>query len=432
MRYKKTISSSFGNTLKQPAIIYRPERQKDLVNLNQNLDCKKPLLAVGQCLSYGDSCVNEQLISSERLSRFIAFNEHDNSISLEPGVNFNELLTIKEGFIAPVMPGTLYATLGGGVANDVHGKNQSHQGCLGHHINWLELSLPNDVIKASTKQNPDLFYATIGGLGLTGAIRKINLSLSPNTQQVDVSKSYFGNIEHGIRKLKQSINKYHYSAAWFDPYLKGRGVLFNANHSFGKQAKPKSFRPKVPFRMPVSLLNKCSIQQFNKYYFQAIAKQKRHIKQQLSTFNNPLDQIQNWHYLYGPKGLYQFQCVVPYEHAIDFMDCFFKLLAKFNASPSLSIMKAFSKPGLGLLSFAKPGITFAVDFPAIDNNKRCIEALNQSLLDYQGRVYLAKDSLLKQAQFRQMYPNYLQFLEVLEAYKINNTFQSHLSRRLGL
>ena len=433
MRAKKVISSSFGNTSKDFSSVYRPERQQDAEFLKQYQPSNnKAILAVGNKLSYGDSCLNDTLISSKRLNRFLEFNIDNNNITTEPGVTFKDLYKLTPQIISPVLPGTMHATIAGGVANDVHGKNQTKHGCIGQHINHIELYLPSGTIHTSKDENSDLFYATIGGLGLTGFIKKINLSILKSSHCLDVKKSAFIDLDHGIRQLTSKKNDFDYSAAWFDPYNKGRGILFNANHINHQMPIVKQLKATIPVTPPFSLINKQTMKSFNRLYYNTMLKKPLNFQQDLLSFNNPLDSIKNWQRLYGKNGLYQFQCIVPFIHCSEFMNLAFEIMQKHQASPSLAVMKKFNKDGLGLLSFAKPGITFAIDFPANKNNKACIEELNQTLIDYQGRVYLAKDLLLNKEQFQTMYPQHNNFIEVLKKYNLNKVFQSKLSQRLEI
>jgi FAD/FMN-containing dehydrogenase len=433
MKAKKRIIKSFGNNLSMIASVYRPERQREASNIPVQTQRKSlHYLPIGNQLSYGDICLNERVATSEKLNRFIDYDPNALQITVEPGVTFKNLLELDNKIIPPVIPGTLHATLAGGVANDIHGKNQTKQGCFGHHINWLELALPNGCITVSPTSNSDLFYATIGGLGLTGYIRKINLNLQKNTHTIKVRKQYFVNINQGIRKLTAQVESNDYSAAWFDLYRNGRGVLFQGTHTLGASNPPSKHTLTFPFTFPFSCINKLTMKHFNNLYYRATMKKPTRDKQTLITFNNPLDNVKNWNRLYGKKGLFQFQCVIPTEHATDFSKILLDVIQKFSASPSLAVMKSFGQTGLGLLSFAKPGITFAIDFPSTTNNRNCIEYLNQLLLDFDGRVYLAKDQLLNTEQFQKMYPNYLQFIEILNKYEIYASCQSQLSRRLGI
>ncbi len=433
MQAKLSKVTSFGRTKTLKVPVFRPERQSDIPKLTSlpasNLTS---LLGVGNRLSYGDSCLNEQLISSERLNRFVYYDNKTQQLTVEPGVTFYDILRLKTDCLPLVLPGTLHATIAGGVANDIHGKNQSQYGCFGHHINWLELALPYQTIRISPNSHPDLFYASIGGLGLTGFIRKINMTLAPKSQAVKSTHSCFKDIVHGIRMLISNQGKADYAAAWFDPYRKGRGVLYQASHTYNPvEAKPlKNYR--IPFTPPISVINQTSMKYFNQLLYKHCLKTKQAQKQDIVAFNNPLDSINGWNRLYGKKGLYQFQCVIPTDKATNYSHHLFELLQQYQASPSLAVFKLFNQDGLGLLSFAKPGVTFAIDFPATQTNAKCIQALNQSVLDYDGRVYLAKDSLLNPEQFCSMYPKKDQFIEVLKTYELYDTIRSSMSMRLGI
>lgn len=430
MKKKSHRVSNFGQNQTITSDIYRPERQSAVSALLQNRPSDKPLLARGKGLSYGDVCLNETLVSTERLDRLLAFKKDTNELIVEPGVTFSDLMTIEEHSIPPVIPGTVHASIGGGVANDVHGKNNVTMGALGSHINWLELALPKDTVRVSKTHCPDLFYATIGGLGLTGFIKKISLTMQTHSRRLKVNRICFNDIFQCLNLLQAKAAQNDYTAAWCDFYHQGRGILFVGNHILANAKKEKERQFNIPFTPPISLVNKFSMRLFNQYYYHRCLNNPTTLKQNLDVFNNPLDSVKHFNRVYGPKGFYQVQCVVPFEYINDFSEQCLNLFKKNHTYPTLCVVKVLGKKGLGLLSFTQPGITFAFDFSRRD--KRLIQSLFSLLIECNGRVYLAKDSLLDKSLFKLMYPNHESFIEVLQRYDVYQHFQSTMSRRLGI
>lgn len=420
--------SSFGNTRHPRVDVYRPERDKSLGEILHTHH--QPILPRGKGLSYGDVCFNDTVISTERLNRIIALQKDTNQITVEPAVTFNELIHLDKHLIPPVIPGTVHASIGGGVANDVHGKNHTHQGALGSHINWMSLQLPQGTINTSPTENADLFYATIGGLGLTGFIKQINMNLHVHSKRLKVKRLCFNDIYHCVNLLQTKTREHDYAAAWCDFYRRGRGILFLGDHILANAEATKKTAFSIPFTPPISLVTKWGMRHFNAYYYRQTLRHPTMFKQNLSCFNNPLDSVKHFNRLYGRKGFFQLQCVVPFEGATAFME---QCLALFNQNrtyPSLAVAKRLGQKGKGYLSFTEPGITFAFDFNY--RHKRLIQSLYTLLIEFQGKVYLAKDELLDKSLFRLMYPNYEAFINVLDKYGVYPYFQSAMSKRLGI
>ncbi len=429
---KKSIKQhSFGLRQNRKSLTYRPERQSSIQSiLNKRLT--NGLLPRGNGLSYGDVCLNQTLIQSQRLNRFINYKAEDLSLQCEPGVDFKDLLNLPQAICPPVIPGTLHVSLGGAVANDIHGKNHLHLGSIGEHIKELELVLPNDTLIVSKENEPRLFKATIGGLGLTGFISKITLAMRRAPKFVEVSIIPFEHLNVGVAMLKHKGPLYEYSAIWVDFHHQTRGLLYLANPTMASQKKRLGAKLNIPLTLPFSLINPQAISLFNHWHFVKAKKQRKPFIQSLAAFNNPLDNIQHWNRLYGTKGLVQLQCVLPFEHFPLFIKDVNKVLDHFAIKPTMAVVKLLKQQGIGLLSFTKEGVTIALDFVKNSQSVKVIETLHEVLIDYQGKVYLAKDSLLKKQQFQKMYPQYSTFIDVLEEYKVRPYFQSKLSRRLGI
>ncbi len=405
----------------------RPDTENEL---RTYLASQKPrsILMRGAGLSYNDSCFNTNnlIIDSTHFNHFIDFDPKSGIVVCQAHITFFELLTLHKEFIPAVLPGTLHATLGGGVAHDIHGKNNHLVGSLGHHIEWLELLINEQKIRCSSTKNADLFYATIGGLGLTGIILRVALRLKKESSIVQVKKEHYSDINRLLQRMVGHGLTYDYQVAWLDLLCtKPKGVLSLATHApEGIINKKTSFSlPKIP----LPLINKWSMPCFNSIYFTHQAKNEL---MSINAFNNPLDAIKNWNYLYGANGLVQFQAVFSTERAEVIVNLLLSIINKYKATPTLCVLKLFTQSGIGLLSFAVPGFTLAIDF--INNNKaqHAIKAMNQLISQEMGRIYLAKDLFLSAEQFKLMYKNHDKFTHILSKYQ--SPMSSDLSRRLGI
>jgi decaprenylphospho-beta-D-ribofuranose 2-oxidase len=432
IKSKKINQANFGKTVLKQCSTFRPEKQSDIAKIFKSSNTSKGILPLGASLSYGDVCLNSTVISSSRLDRIIEYQSGHNRLTLEPGVCFKELLSLFPSALPPVIPGTVNVTLGGAVANDIHGKNHWHQGSFGNHIESISLAHPSGNILTSPETHPALFFSTIGGLGLTGFINKLTFKLQPKPRFVEVTKKHFENFSEGLAKLIEDANRQDYATLWVDLYRKGKGISLSANHILGVDTIEESLSFIMPFPLPLSPINKLTMSYFNKLYFTLSMRGKKSFKSSLERFNNPLDNVKHFNNLYGKKGLYQLQCVIPFETSNDFAAQLLKQVKKYKASPSLCVVKALNSEGLGFLSFTQPGFTFAIDFPKTETNKALVQHLHQLINELGGRVYLAKDSLLTKSLFKSMYPKHEAFVEVLHNYDIYPHFQSEMSRRLGI
>lgn len=440
MQAQQALLTSWGK-LHSKTLTYRPERQRDLkaIMLQQH---PNGIIAYAKGRSYGDVALNENghAILTERLNRFLSFNDQTGELVCEPGVTFADLLTtfLPRGYFAPVCPGTAFVTLGGAVANDIHGKNHDRVGSFGEHVLWLELLLPNGISEiVSPKQNPTLFYATIGGLGLTGLIRKIAIKLIPTLKHVQIRKQRISNLDNFLEQLIAARDEAYYSVGWIDGNARGkslgRGILTTAtpvSDEMKQLKKNKSLT--VPIQFPNFVLNPITINCFNSALYHSMRKTPLSKLVSLGDFLFPLDNLLHWNRMYGKRGFYQFQCVIPDAQAQQALADLMETISKSRAASFLSVIKTLGKAGTGLLSFAKPGVTLALDFPNTKEVKTLLKQLEMLVLKYQGRVYLAKDACLAPESLQLMYPNLSEFQQVLCNVDPKHVMQSNLSRRLGI
>lgn len=423
----KTLTN-FSRAVESSSRCFRPEKEEQIKTLFNELQEEK-LLASGNGLSYSDCCLftNGNIIDTRRLNHFISFDRQSGIAVCQGAVTFADLFLIDDDHIPPIIPGTLYATLAGGIANDVHGKNNHQLGSLGHHIVWFELQMKDKTLRCSPTENAELFFATIGGVGLTGVITRIAIQLRRASRWIEKKCQKFSELGPLLNYMKKVGVVQDYQAAWLDLYSTN-SVLFIGDHIVNKYHHtniPNRFTfPQVPFK----LLGSFIIKQFNHFYFQKTKATTSIVP--LWQFNNPLDKVQHWNRVYGKKGLLQFQAVFDEDKAEEHLNTIFNMITMNQSTPTLAVLKYFSQNGIGDLSFVQPGFTIAIDFINNQSSRRTIMALNQYINESGGKVYLAKDLLLNELQFKTMYPAHQAFLTLLNKY--DTSICSDLSRRLGM
>lgn len=428
MRSKKQLISNFSRAHYSETDCLRPDNEKQLsLYLTQNK--QESILARGSGLSYNDSCFNTNglLIDTRRFNHLIDFDSNTGIALCQSATTFADLFLLHPDYIPPVIPGTLHATVAGGIAHDVHGKNNHRAGSFGHHIAWIDLLIKGTIIRCNKEQDHDLFDATIGGLGLTGIITQVALQMKKASRYVAVINQQHHSLDTLIKQMSTLGLKHEYQVAWIDLlHSTPRAILSLADHcdeTVKNKETPTYTIPKLPF----GLIKRWNMKLFNQCFFNS----KRKIEtRSLTQFNNPLDQVPQWNRLYGPKGLIQFQAVFDQEQALTLLSQLIKLIKENKATPTLTVLKLFTQSGAGLLSFCKPGFTLAIDF--INNNqaRQAIAKMNQLIIEHKGSVYLAKDQLLNANQFHNMYPKQDQFSHVLERY--DSQMHSDLAKRLGI
>ena len=378
------------------------------------------MLAYGNGRSYGDVCLNDggTLLHTRGLDRFIAFDGDSGVLRCEGGVLFSEILefAVPRGWFLPVTPGTRYVTVGGAIANDVHGKNHHRAGTFGEHLRCFELLRSDGArLLCSPMENVDLFTATIGGLGLTGVITWAEFTLlSVPGAAVATQTLSFAGLGEFFALSEQSEADHDYTVAWIDcagsGKTFGRGVFIRANHaaSSGRERRPLSLR--VPFTPPFALINGITLRAFNALYFHAARRGAAHIH--YVPYFYPLDAVDDWNRIYGPRGFLQYQCVVPPAAAADAIAELLRRIAASGSGSFLAVLKVFSdRPAAGILSFARAGTTLALDFPNRGAaTLALLEQLDDIVVAAGGAVYPAKDARLKAERFRRYFPQWEKML----------------------
>jgi len=432
---------SWGKFPKTKAIVRGlASRFQNLGEVMQGLDSDLAVLPYGQGRSYGDSCLNDRnvLISTEKLNRFIELNTETGILKAEAGLTLKEILDhiVPQGWFLPVVPGTQFVTLGGAIANDIHGKNHHVAGTFGRHVKSLEL-LRSDGSRrvCSGEDNADWLRATIGGLGLTGVITWAEIQLKKIAGPWIARETVrFAHLARFFELTEESDSKFEYTVGWMDclsdgPNL-GRGVFFRGNHLPLKEvteAKLKKESIKTfPFNAPEFLLNRFTIKAFNTVYYHTHPSKKSELVH-YRPFFFPLDGINHWNRMYGKRGFFQYQCVVPFENNESSIYDIIKTFAKSGLGSFLTVIKTFgniSSPGL--LSFPRPGVTLTLDVPN-DGKKtfRVLDSLDEIVMEAGGRVYPAKDARMSKESFKSYFPQRLEF----EKYK-DPKFSSSFWRRV--
>ena len=394
-------------------------------------------LAYAQGRSYGDVCLNEDgiLLDTQHLDHFIQYDKEKGILRCEAGVTFENILQliIPHNWFLPVTPGTKYISVGGAVANDIHGKNHHKAGTFGRYILKFELLRSNgERLICSPTENTELFNATIGGLGLTGLINWVEFSLKkiPGSN-IEQETLRFNNLKEFYTLSDESDKDWEYTVAWIDCLATGdelgRGLFIRGNHcESNKKHKFKTSKLSVPFNAPGFLLNKVTVNAFNNLYFKKPIKQ--YSKVDYDPFFYPLDSIANWNRLYGKRGFMQYQCVIPTEHRETAMIEMLSIITASGQASFLSVLKEFGNiQSPGLLSFPRPGITLALDFP--NRGQKTLNLLDQLdviTLKYDGSVYPAKDARMSPASFAQYYPRWKEFEKYIDPH-----FSSNFRRRVN-
>jgi FAD/FMN-containing dehydrogenase len=313
-------------------------------------------------------------------------------------------------------------TLGGAIANDIHGKNHHIAGTFGNHVTEFELVRSNGArLHCSPTDNPNYYAATIGGLGLTGVIAWAQLRLKPIVSRMI---DYQGIQFHGIDEfldLTEQAKQIEYTVSWVDCTSTGknfcRGIFMQGDHSKIPAPLKPSSKPKLvfPFELPGFALNSASVGAFNALYFHKQIKKRQTKLQDYEPFFYPLDAVLHWNRMYGKAGLLQFQYAIPWEHAREGTVAILSEVAKSGLASFLAVLKAFGDvPSPGLMSFPKPGITLALDFPIKpEKSFKLFDRLAEMTREFGGRLYPAKDARMTGEQFKLFYPQW----EQLQRYK---------------
>lgn len=379
-------------------------------------------LPVGMGRSYGDVCLLKDgtLMETTGMNRLLAFDPETGLLTAEAGITLAQILdfAVPRGYFLPVTPGTKYVTLGGAIANDIHGKNHHLAGTFGNHVTQFELVRSDGTrLHCTPMENPDFYSATIGGMGLTGVITWAQLRLKPIVSRM---VDYQGIQFHGIDEfldLTEKSQHIEYTVSWVDVTSQGknfcRGIFMQGDHSQVPAPLKPSTEPKLvfPMELPGWVLNGTTVGLFNTLFFNKQIKKRVETLQDYEPFFYPLDAVLKWNKMYGKRGLLQFQYAIPWENARQGTVAILREVAKSGLASFLAVLKAFGDvPSPGMMSFPKPGITLALDFPIKpDVSFALFDRLAEMTYEFGGRLYPAKDARMTAMQYQAFYPQWERF-----------------------
>ncbi len=432
---------SWGRVIRREHLLARPRYRDELAPLIAEAKaCGDTVLGAGLGRSYGDSGLNPdgRLICARAVDRFMALDLGQGVLRAEAGASLDDVLRLvtPHGWFLPTTPGTRFVTLGGAVANDVHGKNHHRAGSFGCHVRALGLIRSDrGPVELSPERESQLFYATLGGLGLTGFIEWVELQLVRTPSGLlDQEAVAFSGLEGYFALVEDSNARFEHVAAWIDcaatgPAL-GRGVMYRANWSPDGGHVPQQTRQKlrIPIEAPGWMLNRLSVKAFNALTYGLQSTKRGVRKVSYASAFYPLDSIGDWNRLYGPAGFFQHQSVVPTGVERETLREMLKMIVASGQGSFLAVLKSLGgRDSGGLVSFPRPGASLALDFPNRGGRTlSLLERLDRMVGEAGGRVYPAKDGRMSADTFRAGYPNWSR----LEALR-DPLFQSALWRRVS-
>lgn len=407
--FKQKVSN-WGNF---PVVEKEMRSEDSLAKIQEYVRNHHEIIARGNGRCYGDAALAENIFSTKRLNKFISFDRLNGIIECESGVLLSEVLEviIPQGYFLYVTPGTKYITVGGAIASDVHGKNHHAEGCFSEYV--LEFSLLNEngeVLNCSRSENADKFWATIGGMGLSGIILSAKFKLKNiETSFIRQERIKAENLEEIFRLFDES-ESWTYNVAWIDCLQKGenlgRSILMRGEHAF-KHELPlnlqnnllqlqKKISPKIPFFFPGFVLNNLTVKLFNFLYFKKQSKKMVKNIVHFEDFFYPLDVVTDWNRIYGKNGFIQYQLVLPKATGKEGMKEILETIAGSGNGSFLAVLKLFGKANEEAYnSFPIEGYTLALDFKMNAKLKNLVEKLDKIVESYGGRIYLTKDSMSK-------------------------------------
>ncbi len=436
---RKEEIKGWGNYPKAQGKVFRPERLADLAELFNRE--KGTILARGGGTSYGDASVNDDglNIDTKRLNKMLSFDAGTGNLHCQAGVTLQDIIRtfLPKGWFLHVTPGTHFSTVGGCVACDAHGKNWK-AGSFGSYVRGFNLMLHDgSIIYCDESNNTNMYYATIGGMGMTGIILDVNFQLRKvGSSYVEVETIRFNSLRELFDLQNDSRDSHHYLFAWLDSHKEGkymgRGVLQRADHiNDGELFYAEKRRINIPVYLPQCTINRYSVEGFNNLYY---AKAKFNTDKQrvyLEDYFYPLDSIGNWYRIYGKRGFVEYQVAIPLDNAYETIFELLKKITKSKLGSNVAAIKPLKK-SKGLISFPIDGITLAVDFAHNEKLWPLLDELDSIVVANGGRVYLSKDARLNADNFKKMYADSIdKWKAVRDEYKVTDKFTSLMFSRLN-
>lgn len=396
-----------------PVVEKNFKSEESLQNIQNFVRSNNEVIARGNGRCYGDASLGENIFSTSRLNKFVSFDRLNGIIECEAGVLLSEILEVivPQGYFLHVTPGTKFVTVGGAIASDVHGKNHHAEGCFSEYvIDFKIMDRKGEVLTCSREENAGLFWATIGGMGLTGIILSARIKLK-NIESVWIRQESIKaeNLDE-IFQLFEDSESWTYNVAWVDCLQKGknigRSILMRGEHALKAELPEKlrknplkirkQFSPTVPFYFPGFVLNALTVRIFNWLYFNKQRKKEIHNFVDYNTFFYPLDFVNDWNKIYGKQGFIQYQMVIPKEKGKEGMKKILETIANSGNGSFLAVLKLFGKNNPEAYnSFPMEGYTLALDFKVNKKLRKLVSQLDSIVEEYGGRIYLTKDSMSK-------------------------------------
>jgi decaprenylphospho-beta-D-ribofuranose 2-oxidase len=444
------LLSGWGRTAPTRAELVRPRAVDEVVRAVAEAD-GRGVIARGLGRAYGDAAQNAggRVLGMERMARVLAFDGERGTVAAEAGLSLDALMrfVLPSGWFVPVTPGTRYVTLGGALACDIHGKNHHRDGAFARHVDWFELVTPaGGVRRVDRDADADLFWATAGGMGLTGVVTSLGLRLlAVETAHMRVTTERAPDLDALLARMSERDDGFRYAVSWIDTLKRGRGmgrgILLWGDHATRDELparaarSPLGFAPapllRTPDVVPTGLLSTATARAFNAVWYRRAPAATTTAYESIASFFHPLDGVRDWNRLYGARGFVQYQAVVP----LDREDAVRRLLEDVSgagASSFLAVLKRFGE-GEGLISFPQRGWTLALDIPAaLPELPAVLDALDAIVADAGGRVYLAKDARVRAELLERMYPRLGEWRAIQRRVDPDGTMRSDLARRLGL
>lgn len=450
MREPARTLSGWGGNPRSSASVTRPHSRTELERVFP-IGSGRGTIARGLARSYGDSAqrAGGVVIDMTAVDDF-TLDVETGLVTASAGATLDELITalVPKGWFVPVTPGTRYVTVGGAIAADVHGKNHHVAGSWGNHLTAMTLIIPGgETLVLSRDSNPDLFWATVGGMGLTGVIADATFRCTRiETSRLAVTTKRAADLDSVMELMAEGDDQHEYSVAWIDLMARGRNtgrsVLTTGGFAHLTDLPPTDRRDPlayssnvlatVPPGIPSGLLNRMSIRAFNEMWFRKAPVSREGELQSIASFFHPLDMIDRWNRLYGPHGFIQWQFVIPFG-AEDTLRSIIGRLSTSRCTSFLSVLKRMGAPNAGMLSFPTSGWTLALDIPVgVPGLGPLLDQLDETVVEAGGRIYLAKDSRVRAELIPAMYPRLDEWRAIRRQVDPDSTLASDLSVRLRL
>ncbi len=428
---------SWGN---YPKIKNKAYTFEQISTLKQIIEQNNGLIPYGHGRSYGDAAISKNIIKVKPHNLFLNFDHEQGLIHVQAGVLLSEILHtfVPQGWFLKITPGTKLITVGGAIASDVHGKNHHVAGCFSECVQSFKLILPNgEIVECSKQENSELFKSTCGGMGLTGVIIEAKIYLKKiNSRYIDQTTIKTKNLRETFETF-ETYNDKPYSVAWIDCLAKGDNIgkcLFMVG-DFMDDARldyPSKKQLNIPFNLPSFTLNSLTVKIFNWFYYEKVRQKVSKQIVDIDTFFYPLDSISNWNRIYGKNGFTQYQFILPKEISYEGLERVLKEISNSGKGSFLAVLKLYGKANDNYLSFPMEGYSLALDFKIEKGLFELLDKLDEIVLEYGGRIYLAKDVRVSRRVFEQGYPKIEKFRELRKKYNMRKKFNSLQSQRIGI